>query len=111
MSKVSLDLDEVRAKLAQLRDAPTGTTGANESVLVHIYQFLIPNDRSKPTNVHWFCSRAEQTVVDAATFLIRLHAYNSPRVDAWRVKLRSCLVTCAECVRGLQEVKVSSRHT
>ena len=111
MSPKPANLAQIQAKLAQLRDAPAGTTDADESILALIYQFLIPDDSLKPKDLHWFCSRADQAVVDAATFLIRLHAYNSARVDTWRRFLRICLTTCPGCVRGLQEVKVSSRHT
>lgn len=111
MSKVSSNLAHVQAKLAQLRDSPAGTSDADDSVLALVFQFLIPDENAKATNVHWFCPRAEQTIVEAATFLLRLHAYNSARVKVWTRYLRSCLATCPECVRGLQEAKVSSRHT
>ncbi|KAI6122505.1 SEN1 N terminal-domain-containing protein [Pisolithus croceorrhizus] len=60
---------------------------------------------------HWFCSRADPLTVEAATFLLRLFAYDSPQVEKWKVKLRTCLAGCSECVKVLGEVKVSSRPT
>ncbi|TCD66618.1 DEAD-box type RNA helicase [Steccherinum ochraceum] len=103
------DNREARIKLNHLRDAPAATENAQADVLALIYDVLIKD--GQPPRPHWFCSRADQLIVDAATFLLRLHAYNSPRVDAWRLHLKSCLLGCMDCVGALQEAKVSSRHT
>lgn len=103
---------EVKALLARLRDIPANTSDASDEVLVQIYKYLIGvGSDSKDGRVHWFCSRADQLTVDASTFLLRLFAYNSPHVDSWKARMKSCLAGCAECVQGLGEVKFSSRLT
>ena len=106
---MSSGLKQVRLKLDQLRDPPAGTQDAPEDVLGLIYGVLIKD--STPSKAHWFCSRADKLTIDAATFLLRLHAYNSPRVNVWRTHLQACLKGCAGCVQGMQEAKTTSRHT
>ncbi|EIW80969.1 hypothetical protein CONPUDRAFT_104043 [Coniophora puteana RWD-64-598 SS2] len=61
--------------------------------------------------LHWFCSKADPLVVEAATFLLRLFAYDSAQVNEWKAKLKLCLGGCSECVQMLNVVKVSSRTT
>ncbi|KAI0078277.1 hypothetical protein K474DRAFT_1619824 [Panus rudis PR-1116 ss-1] len=106
-----LSADEVKAKLEQLRDNPADTQGAPESVLAGIYEFLLNKNTPADGKFHWFCSEADPVVVQAAIFLIRLHAYNSARVETWRSHLRRCLFGCCECVRVYQEAKHTSRKT
>ncbi|KAH9950533.1 SEN1 N terminal-domain-containing protein [Amylocystis lapponica] len=109
--------DEVNARLAKLRDEPEATP--SEEVLLLLTRYLVgpssdnTNNAGRPSRhrEHWFCSRADKTTVGVATFLIRLHAYNSARVDKWRQQFRECLASCCDCIRSLQEVKVTSRHT
>ncbi|KAI0785263.1 SEN1 N terminal-domain-containing protein [Abortiporus biennis] len=111
MSTQPSNVEEVRAKLASLRDTPAGTQDTSEAILALLYKFLIKNDTVDEKTTHWFCSKADPLIVEAATFLIRLHAYNSKRVLVWRDHLKDCLTNCPDCVRGLQEAKVSSRYT
>ncbi|KDQ62427.1 hypothetical protein JAAARDRAFT_121642 [Jaapia argillacea MUCL 33604] len=106
------ELQQVTSLLAKLRDEPTDTQGAPDSILAPICTYLL----KVPVNpsdglLHWYCDRTDPVVREAATFLLRLHAYNSSRVDKWREKLALCLSGCAACVKVLQETKVSSRHT
>ncbi|EGN98396.1 hypothetical protein SERLA73DRAFT_109860 [Serpula lacrymans var. lacrymans S7.3] len=106
------EVSKVKTLLATLRDTPVNTTDGSDSLLAPIFVYLMkvqasPNDKT----LHWFCDRADQLTIDAATFLIRLFAYNSVRVDEWKKKFQVCLEGCSKCVKGFGEVKVSSRHT
>ena len=123
MAPASNDEPAVKAQLLKLRDAPETTP--SETILFLIFDYLIGPLPSKTTHIvsyltdasssrkhqHWFCSHAGEVVTGAATFLLRLHAYTSPRVELWRKELKACLRECCECVRELQSVKLSSRHT
>lgn len=108
----TVDAAHVEKLLANLRDVPANTEAGSDSFLAPIFTYLmaIPPNRSDGV-LHWFCDQADQLTINAATFLIRLFAYNSPRVDAWKKKLESCLEGCCGCIKGLEEVKVSSKDT
>jgi senataxin len=103
---------DIETRLASLRDKPVGSSDGGENVLFPIYNYLmaVPADVSDG-GVHWFCPRAASVTIEAATFLIRLFAYESDKVKAWKARFEKCLAGCSECVQGLEEVKVSSRHT
>ncbi|KZT12026.1 uncharacterized protein LAESUDRAFT_691154 [Laetiporus sulphureus 93-53] len=105
--------DEIVAELQTLRDAPVIVP--SEGVLTLITNFLIGPPSNNPhvpqRFEHWFCRNANKLTVEAATFLIRLHAYNSPRVDLWRKQLMKCLSGCCLCVREYGAAKLTSRHT
>ncbi|KAG1742367.1 SEN1 N terminal-domain-containing protein [Suillus paluster] len=107
-----VELSKVKTLLTSARDAPVHTADATDDVLGPIYSYLmkIPPSASDQT-YHWFCSRANQLTIGAATFLLRLFAYDSPKVDAWKRRLKSCLAGCCQCIKGLGEVKASSRKT
>lgn len=97
------------AKLLRLlRDTPIDNSGASETVLAQIYSYLIPTSQPRP---HWFCKRADELTINAATFLLRLFAYSSPQVDIWKSQLQSLLDSCAECVQALERIKITSRQT
>lgn len=102
----------VEKLLTNLRDVPVNTEGASDSFLGPIFTYLmkVPPDPSDGI-LHWFCERAGQLTIAAATFLIRLFAYNSPRVNAWKKKFEECLGGCCDCVKGLEEAKLSSKDT
>jgi senataxin len=106
------DVDKVKALLASVRDTPVNTADGSDDVLAPIFGYLMkvsPNNSDK--RCHWFCSHADHLTVEAATFLLRLFAYNSPRVEEWKARLVGCLAGCCNCVRAFGEVKVSSRST
>ncbi|KAF9242609.1 SEN1 N terminal-domain-containing protein [Melanogaster broomeanus] len=107
-----VDLDKVKGLLARLRDTPVNTVDGSDDILAPIFGYLmqVPSN-STDKCYHWFCSRADQLTVEAATFLLRLFAYNSPRVDEWKSRLGGCLAGCCACVKAFGEVKVSSRST
>ncbi|KAG2151416.1 SEN1 N terminal-domain-containing protein [Suillus clintonianus] len=106
------ELTKVKTLLTSVRDAPVNTADGADDVLQPIYLYLmkIPPSASDHT-YHWFCSRANQLTIGAATFLLRLFAYDSPLVDDWKKRLKSCLSGCCQCIKGLGEVKASSRTT
>jgi senataxin len=108
----SADAAHVEKLLTNLRDVPVNTEGASDSFLGPIFTYLMKiSPNPSDGTLHWFCDRASQLTIEAATFLIRLFAYNSPRVDTWKEKFESCLGGCCNCVRGLEEAKVSSKST
>lgn len=94
----------IEALLKDLRDAPV--VAPSDTILTSLTNHLIGppsqtrSDSSTP-HEHWFCSNADSTTREVATFLIRLHAYDSDRVRAWRSHLRKCLAGCCMCVRGV----------
>ena len=61
--------------------------------------------------VHWFCDKADATTIEAATFLIRLFAYDSEEVKRWKEGLQKCVTACVPCVQGLEQQKILSRQT
>jgi senataxin len=105
-----IDLEKVKQTLDTLRDVPADTNGAGRDILALLTDFLLDSKRVE-SSLHWFCHRADKLAIDAATFLLRLHAYDSETVQKWRQYLVKCLGGCCECVRGLEEAKISSRHT
>ncbi|KAG2359476.1 SEN1 N terminal-domain-containing protein [Suillus spraguei] len=107
-----VELSKVKTLLTSVRDTPVNTVDGTEDILQPIYLHLMKIPPSASDNTyHWFCSRADQLTIGAATFLLRLFAYDSPRVDDWKKRLKSCLSGCCQCIRGFGEVKVSSRTT
>ena len=98
---------QVQKTLDQLRDCPTGELA--ETTLKLIFDFII--GASNGDNFHWFCGKANTTTVAAATFLLRLHAYESANVVTWRARLGKCLSGCMECVHLLEKAKLVSRTT
>ena len=105
------ELDWVRVRLAQYRNQPPNTQDVTEADLTKLFNFLITSPEASDAPVHWFCFRADPVVREAATFMIRLHAYSSNRVQLWRSRLERCLSTCVDCVAGLQTAKVTSKVT
>lgn len=102
---------DVHSLLRDLHDAPVNTDGALDAVLAPIYDHLMSAPSSSDGRFHWFCTRAEAVTREAATFLIRLFAYNSPRVEQWKKRFESCVTGCLLCVQALGELKESSRST
>jgi senataxin len=102
--------NNVQTLLATLRDAPVDI--ASDAVLGTLLEYLMGVAPSPPNNTfHWYCRHALPITVDAATFLIRLFAYQSENVNPWKSRMQSCLSSCAECVQGLERVKVTSKDT
>jgi senataxin len=108
---MSANQADVQSLLSNLRDAPVNTDGALDAILAPIYDHLMKVPSTPDGRFHWFCERAEPVTIEASTFLIRLFAYNSPRVDEWKKRFESCVTGCLLCVKGLGELKESSRKT
>lgn len=112
MSSVPTTPKQFEELLKSLRDVPTNTGGANDKILGPLWGFVMkaqPHDSDKLS--HWFCSRADPIIAEAAVFMIRLFAYSNPKVDQWKEKMASLLASCPACVKGLQDAKLSSRQT
>lgn len=106
------DPARVKVLLASVRDVPVNTQGASDSLLATIYNYLmhVKSDSNDGT-LHWFCPRADDLTINAATFLLRLFAYNSRQVELWKERFTTCMSGCCDCVRGLEEAKVTSKDT
>ncbi|KAF9013411.1 SEN1 N terminal-domain-containing protein [Cyathus striatus] len=103
--------NNVERLLADLRDAPIDTSGPSDAVLGQIYTYLMDKPQTSSGEVHWFCSKADPIIVEAATFLLRLFAYDSPQVQTWKQILDRCLSNCTRCIISFEAAKVSSRNT
>lgn len=101
----------VKGLLVTLRDNPADTTRASDDVLRDIYLYLMNVVPTSSGDVHWFCDEASAVTIEAATFLIRLMAYDSEEVAKWKAKLHHCLSGCISCIQGLERGKVTSKHT
>jgi senataxin len=106
-----MSASDVQSLLKNLRDAPVNTEGALDDILAPIYDHLMRVPSASDGCFHWFCERAEPVTIEAAVFLIRLFAYDSPRVEEWKKRFENCVTGCLLCVRGLGELKESSRST
>ncbi|KAF8630856.1 hypothetical protein AX17_005215 [Amanita inopinata Kibby_2008] len=104
--------NDVQKLLKSLHDTPVDNDGASDGVLGKVYTYLMNvSPSSVDRRLHWYCDKADAATVAAASFLLRLFAYNSPQVENWKNRLIICLRGCCECVRSLERVKVDSRHT
>lgn len=102
--------DRVQTLLATLRDHPVNSEQLDDGVLGEVYSYLM-DISSTSGDFHWFCEKADIVTVDAATFLLRLFAYESDPVEIWKKKLQDCLTRCSACVGGLEVAKVDSQTT
>lgn len=104
---------EVSQSLEKLRREPINADGSQDAILTPIYTYLmavVPQGEDRV--LHWFCNKSRSVVVEAAAFLLRLHAYsNNPRVDSWKNKLSKVLYGCCACVQSYTEIKVTCRNT
>lgn len=111
-SIITILRSEVQKLLENLRDAPVGTDGLSDTTLLTIYDYLMfVTPKSGFITFHWFCNEANPTTVEAATFLLRLLAYDQKKVDEWKTNYNLCLSRCAKCVFGLEKAKVESMDT
>ncbi|GJJ15585.1 hypothetical protein Clacol_009863 [Clathrus columnatus] len=114
MSKNGLALKEpeILRSLEKLKQEPINAEGSQDAILTPIYTFLMAVPPGEDRVLHWFCHKARPTVVEASTFLLRLHAYsNNSNVDAWKERLAKILHGCCACVQSYTEIKVTCRNT
>ncbi|KAI0039679.1 hypothetical protein FA95DRAFT_993043 [Auriscalpium vulgare] len=98
--------------LHSLRDDPIDSCPQAEQALALLCNYLDDVPSHEPDGAqHWFCHRVDSLVVEAATFMLRLFAYDSTRVISWKQRLKTILAGCCDCVRGLQKAKLVSRET
>jgi senataxin len=95
--------------LANLRDVPSANVG--DKNLNALWEFIATAAKDGDGVMHWFCPRADTVVREAAVFMLRLYAFNSPKVQQWKEKLSTLLGQCPGCVSALQQAKLSSRNT
>lgn len=106
------DVPKVEELLKDLRDNPIGTNDPNCNSALGTCSsllFSLTYPDSPPLAPHWFCDKSPPVAVEAATFLLRLHAYM--KADDWRSRLASVLKGCVACVRGYSEAKARSDET
>jgi senataxin len=103
--------EQVQERLTSLHDSPVNTVDAGDDVLQPIFRYLmaIPAHPSDG-HIHWFCAKADSVTINAATFLIRLFAYDG-HGELWKNQLHTCITMCPGCVQGLEQAKETSRHT
>ncbi|KIJ54640.1 hypothetical protein M422DRAFT_220966 [Sphaerobolus stellatus SS14] len=101
---------EISRSLEKLKTQPIATGGSGDDVMVPIYTFLM-GAPPKDGVLHWFCAKTRPVVIEAASFLLRLYAYNSDSVVIWKGKLTEVLHGCSDCVEVYMEVKLKSRDS
>lgn len=106
------DPQDIDKLLTKLRDDPLDTNDETERALLPIFQYLmsIPAHASDGL-FHWFCEKADPIALEAATFLLRLFAYDSGGVEKWKQRLQLVFKGCCGCVRGGQLAKLTSEQT
>lgn len=103
---------EVSRSLTKLRQEPINADGSHDTILTPIYTYLMAVSPGEDRVLHWFCSKAKSVVTEAATFLLRLHAYsNNPKVESWKERLIKVLYGCSACVHSYTELKATCRNT
>ena len=105
------DPQQLDAILTRFRDEPVDSGGDVDTLLPPILQFLMDRRTGSDGLYHWFCDRASQLALKAATFLLRLFAYDNGRVEGWKIRLQSILQSCHACAQGLQEAKLNCQQT
>lgn len=109
-SSTSSEEREIATLLQGLRDRPADNAAA-EPLLPRIFSFLTQVSPTPSGQLHWFCDKASETTVGAASFLIRLYAFKGPSVQTWKQGFRNCVSSCAFCVESLECIKATSRST
>lgn len=86
--------------LGKLKNTPVGSD-LKERDLQAVYDYLITKD---PQPEHWFCEAAPYTLVpEAASFALRLHAYNGEQAKKWKTALAKIVSVCSACARGMED--------
>ncbi|KAI5896492.1 uncharacterized protein SCHCODRAFT_01200004 [Schizophyllum commune H4-8] len=100
---------EIANLLADVRAEPAKYNKPSDTVLGAIFGLVVKTGPSEPSQIHWFCSQASETLSEAATFLIRLFAYNSPLVETWKAQYSLCVNECVQCALGVEIAKTRAR--
>jgi senataxin len=102
---------DIATLLDNLREDPVDNTGVTDQILGRIYNHLLAVSKDKNGKLHWYCQRASSTTIGAASFLLRLFAYDGQEAETWRGHLNTCFVGCCDCIVEFEKVKGSSRMT
>ena len=96
--------------LANLRTSPIDTENIlADPILATINDYFV--SKTARQSHHWYCDKADDTLIEAATFLIRLFAYEDSRVHQWKTDLNTCLSSCYKCNFGFERAKEKSCKT
>lgn len=96
-------------KLKRFRNDPSAARPADADALMSQCFTLLST--AKSLHQHWFCGEASESLREAATFLIRLHAYDSSAVPAWKEQCAKVIHGCCACNSSYQDAKFISRTT
>ena len=78
--------DDLKARLIELRDSPVEDPDSN--LMLNAFNWAMGRPQ-QPDGLHWFCHRADETLVMASTFLMRIFAYESTKKVQWLQKLEN----------------------
>ncbi|KAJ3568749.1 hypothetical protein NP233_g5511 [Leucocoprinus birnbaumii] len=106
-----MDNEDVKKLVTQLYHDPVDNAGVTDQILAQLYNYLLNSPKDSKGKLHWFCHRANSTTIGAASFLLRLFAYDGDEAETWKGHLHSCLVGCCDCVTELELIKRTSRTT
>lgn len=97
------------AKLKRFRYDPSAASPDDTDALMSESFKLLSTLKSNQQ--HWFCHEAPESTREAATFLIRLHAYDSSAVPSWKAQCAKVIHGCCACSLAYQDAKIISRTT
>lgn len=97
--------------LEALRIVPADSNAVGDEILAAMYGHLLQKNPRPTGDVHWFCEKADSVTKEAAAFSLRLFAYNSDRVDQWKMVLHDCVSCCAHCGAAFENGKIIWRNT
>lgn len=104
------DEKKIEDLLNHLRDYPVDSEGATDEILTDLYTYLMAISPQDGT-LHWFCDKATSATREAASFLTRLFAYNSPQSEEWKSRYSQSLSQCCMCAARADYKKHQSKET
>jgi len=110
------DSSEAQRLLLRLNDYARDPGGISDSFREDLMRDALNylssfSSTSASSPLHWFCNIAPRVVAECATFLLRLHAYESEQVPVWKSQCVKVLHTCSQCCASYQDRKVASRRS
>ena len=103
--------EQISRILEKLKKEPVGVGPDGEPYMLLVFKLLMSVIPGQDGILHWFCQKTRPVVIEAATFLLRLHAFKSDSVNIWRGKLTGVLHGCCDCIEGYAEAKSCSKET
>jgi hypothetical protein len=112
---MSQDRSESQSLLHRLndyaRDPGSVSDNVREDLMRDALKYLSSSSSTSALPLHWFCDTSPRVVGECATFLLRLHAYESEHVPVWKAQCAKVLHTCPRCCASYQDRKVASRRS